>query len=74
MAEALGVPVVRELVYSYDETPPLDIVMSYITGSSIQWDSDPRITSSALSETTYLFLRVACRSFWPIFLISTPSL
>ena len=25
-----------------------------------------RITSSALSETTYLFLRVACHSLWPI--------
>ena len=40
--------------------------MSHITGSSIQWGSDPRITSSALSETVYLFLRVACHSLWPI--------
>ena len=40
--------------------------MSYITGSSIQWGSDPRITSSALFETAYLFLRVACHSLWPI--------
>ena len=40
--------------------------MLYITGSSIQWGSDPRITSSALSETAYLFLRVACHSLWPI--------
>ena len=27
---------------------------------------DPRITSSALSKTAYLFLRVACHSLWPI--------
>ena len=27
---------------------------------------DPRITSSALSETTYLYLKVACHSLWPI--------
>ena len=27
---------------------------------------DPQITSSALSETAYLFLRVACHSLWPI--------
>ena len=27
---------------------------------------DPRITSSALFETAYLFLRVACHSLWPI--------
>ena len=36
VVEALGVPVVREPVYPYDETPPLDVVMSYITGSFIQ--------------------------------------
>ena len=36
VVEALGVPAVREPVYSYDETPPLDVVMSYITRSSIQ--------------------------------------
>ena len=65
VAEALGVPVIREPVYPYAETPPLDVVMSYITGSSIQWGSDPQITSSALSETAYLFLRVACHSLWP---------
>ena len=35
MAEALGVLIVREPVYPYDETPPLDVVMLYITGSSI---------------------------------------
>ena len=66
VAEALGVPVVSDPVYPYDESPPIDEVMSHITGSSIQWGSDPRITSSALSETAYLFLRVACHSWWPI--------
>ena len=35
VAEALGVPVVTELVYSYVEAPPIDVVMSHITGSSI---------------------------------------
>ena len=66
MVEALGVPVVTEPVYPYAETPPIDVVMSYITGSSIQWGSNPQITSSTLSETAYLFLRVACHSLWPI--------
>ena len=66
MAEALGVPVVTDPVYPYDESPPIDVVMSHITGSSIQWGFDPRITFSALSETAYLFLRVACHSLWPI--------
>ena len=66
VAEALGVPVVTELVYPYVEAPSIDVVMSHITGSSIQWGSDPRITSSTLSETACLFLRVACHSLWPI--------
>ena len=66
VAEALGVPVVTELVYPYAESSPIDVVVSHITGSSIQWGSDPRITSSTLFETAYLFLRVACHSLWPI--------
>ena len=66
VAEALGVLVVTEPVYPYTEAPPIDVVMSYITGSSIQWGFDPRIMSSALSETAYLFLRVACHSLRPI--------
>ena len=62
VANALGVSVIREPVYPYNESPPLDVVMSYITRSSIQWSSDPWITPSELSETAYLFLRIACRS------------
>ena len=66
VAEALGVPIVRQPVYPYEESPPLDDVMSYITGSSVQWGSDPWITSAKLTETTYLFFRIACHSLWPI--------
>ena len=40
--------------------------MSYITGSSIQWSSDPWITTAELTEIHYLFFRIACHSFWPI--------
>ena len=35
VVEVLGVSVVMEPVYPYAEAPPLDDVMSYITGSSI---------------------------------------
>ena len=35
VADAFGVPVIREPVYPYEESPPLDDVMSYITGSFI---------------------------------------
>ena len=36
VAEALGVPIVTDPVYPYDESSPIDEVMSHITGSSIQ--------------------------------------
>ena len=35
VAEALGVPVVTKPIYPYAESPPIDVVMSHITGSSI---------------------------------------
>ena len=35
MASALGVPKVQHLVYLYNESPPLDDIMSYLTGTSI---------------------------------------
>ena len=66
VAEALGVSVVREPDYPYDESPSLDVVMSYIIGSSIQWGSDPRITSAELTETAHLFFRITCHLLWPI--------
>ena len=66
VAETLGVLIVTDPIYPYDESPPIDVVMSHITGSSIQWGSNPQITSFALSKTAYLFLRVACHSLWPI--------
>ena len=62
VADALGVPVVREPVYPHEKSPPLDDVMSYNTGSSIHWGSNPRITSAELSETAYLFFRITCHS------------
>ena len=66
VVEALRVPIVTNPIYPYDESPPIDEVMSHITGSSIQWGFDPQITSSVLSKTAYLFLRVACHSLWSI--------
>ena len=62
---------IREPVYPYKESPPLDDVMSYIIGSSIQWGSDPRIMAAKLTETAYLFFRIACHSLWPISLLHT---
>ena len=35
VASALGVPMVQYPVYPYDESPPLDDIMSYLTGSFI---------------------------------------
>ena len=36
VADALGVPVVPNVVYPYNEYSPLDNTMSYITGTSIR--------------------------------------
>ena len=65
--------IVTDPVYPCDESPPIDEVMSHITRSSIQWGSNPWITSSALTETAYLFLELLVIPCGP-FLISTPSL
>ena len=66
VASALGVPLVQQLVYPYDEIPPLDDIMSYLVGSSIKWGSNPRITSHELTEIQYLFFWISCHSIWPI--------
>ena len=66
VANALGVPLVQHPVYLYDESPPLDDIMSYITGTSIQWGSNPRITSHELTEIHYLFFQISCHFIWPI--------
>ena len=41
-------------------------VMSYITGSSIQWGFGPRIMFVELTKTAYLFFGTTCHSLWPI--------
>ena len=41
VASVLGVPKVQHPVYPYDESSPLDDIMSYLTGTSIQWGTDP---------------------------------
>ena len=53
-------------MYPYDESPPLDDIMSYLTGTSIQWGTDPQITSHELTEIHYLFFGISCHSIWPI--------
>ena len=45
--------------------------MPYLTGTSIQWGTDPRITSHELTEIHYLFFQISCHSIWPIYLLHT---
>ena len=66
MVDALGVLVVQYPIYLYDESPPLDDIMSYITRSFIQWGSYPRIITAELTKIDCLLFRIACHSFWPI--------
>ena len=62
VTDTLGLLLVQHPIYPYDESPLLDDIMSYIIGTSIPWGFDPRITSVELTETTYLFSRIACHS------------
>ncbi|XP_065632097.1 uncharacterized protein LOC111987554 [Quercus suber] len=71
VASALGVPLVQQLVYPYNEIPPLDDIMSLITSTSIRWSSDPHITTHQLIELNYLFFQISCHSIWPIFHLHT---
>ena len=66
MASALGVTLAQQPIYPYSEVPPLDEIMSHITGTTIRWGSDPRITTHELTELNYQFFRIACHSIWPI--------
>ena len=40
--------------------------MSYLTSTSIQWGTDPQITSHELTKIHYLFFRISCHFIWPI--------
>ena len=40
--------------------------MSYLTDTSIQWGTDPRITFHERTEIYYLFFRISYYSIWPI--------
>ena len=66
VAFALGVPVVQQPIYPYFEVLPLDEIMSYITGTTIRWGFNPRITTHELTELNYLFFQITCHSIWPI--------
>ena len=66
MASALGVPLVRQPMFPYTKTLPLDDIMSLLTGTTIRWGTDPRITTHELTKLNYLFFRIACHSIWPI--------
>ena len=66
MDATLGVPLVQHPIYPYNESSPLDDIMSYITSTSIQWGSDFRITSHELTKIHYLFFRISCHSILPI--------
>ena len=54
-----------------DESSPLDDIMSFITGTSIQWGFDPWITFHELTKIHYLFFLISCHSIWPISYLHT---
>ena len=64
VATALGVPLVRQPAYPYTKTPPFNDIMSYIIGTSISWDTDPRVTSHELTETPQVWNGHGVVMFW----------
>ena len=66
VASAFGVPLVQQLMYLYTKTPPLDDIMSFITGTSISWGTDHRVTSYELTKLNYFFFSISFLSIWPI--------
>ena len=53
-------------MYPYSETPPLNDIMSYLTGTFISCGTDPCITSHELTGLNYLFFQISCHLIWPI--------
>ena len=58
-------------MYSYTELPPIDDIMSLLTGTTNSWDTDPKITTHELTELNYLFFRIFFHSIWRISHIHT---
>jgi len=71
VATALKVPLVQQPVYPYTKIPPIDDIMSLLTGTTISWGTDLRITTHELTELNYLFFKIFCHSIWPISHIHT---
>ena len=55
VASALSVLLVQQPVYPYTEFPPLDDIMSLLTGTTISWGTNPRVTTYEFTELNYLF-------------------
>ena len=67
----LGVPLVQQLVYPYIEIPPIDNIMSLLTGTTISWGTNPRVTTHEHTQLNYFFFRISYHSIWPISHIHT---
>ena len=74
VSEVLGVPLVRRPTYPYNESPPIDDVMSLLYGRLVTWGSKPRRNSSEFTELNYLYLRIACHNIFPISHVHTITL
>ena len=66
VASALGVPLVQQPVYPYTEFPTFDDIMLLLTGTTISWGTNPRVTTHELTELNYLFFRISYHGIWPI--------
>ena len=58
-------------MYPYTEFPLINDIMSLLTGTTISWDTNPRVPTHELTELNYLFFMISCHSIWPISHIHT---
>ena len=66
VSNALYVPIICRPTYPYSETPRIDDVMDVLCGRSVTQGFDPSISSSELTELSYIFFRIACHNIFPI--------
>ena len=58
-------------MYPYIEIPLINDIMSLITGTTISWGTNPKVTTHELTELNYLFFTNSCHSIWSISHIHT---
>ena len=66
VSEAFHVPLVRNPIYPYNPSPPIDDVMALRCGKPVTWGKEPRIHSCELTEFLDMLFRIVVHNIFPI--------